>query len=44
MKALTLEALNAGLRSWLDPKRLRTGAAGPPEALAQLAPQDPPVK
>ena len=41
MKAQTLEALNAGLRSWLDPKRLRTGAAGPPEALAQLAPPPP---
>ncbi len=44
MKALTLETLNAGLRSWLDPKRLRTGAAGPPEALAPLAPQDPAAK
>ena len=44
MQALTLETLNAGLRSWLDPLRLRTGAAGPSEALAQLAPQDPAAK
>jgi Peptidase M16 inactive domain len=44
MKALSLEALNAGLRSWLAPDRFRTGAAGPPEVLAQLAPLQTPVK
>ena len=44
MKALTLEALNAGLRSWLDPRRLRIGAAGSPEVLARLAPEAPAVK
>lgn len=44
VQALTLEALNAGLRTWLDPHRLRTGAAGPPEVLTQPAPQPPPAK
>ena len=43
LKALSLDALNAGLRSWLAPDRLRTGAAGPPEVLAQLASPKPPV-
>jgi len=41
MRTLTLEALNTGLRRWLDPTRLRAGAAGPPEALARLAPPAP---
>ena len=37
MAALTLAGLNADLRRWLDPARLRTGAAGPGAALADLA-------
>lgn len=32
LEALTLEALNDGLRRWLDPARLRVGVAGEPEA------------
>lgn len=36
MMALTLEQLNAELRSWLEPGRLRLGAAGDPADLARL--------
>jgi hypothetical protein len=37
LKALSLDALNAGLRAWLDPANLRSGAAGEPELLKQLS-------
>lgn len=37
MEALTLEALNGALRRWLDPARLRLGAAGDPGDLKALA-------
>lgn len=37
MAALTLADLNADLRRWLDPARLRRGAAAPEAALAALA-------
>jgi hypothetical protein len=33
MKAVSVAALNAGLRLWLDPARIRVGAVGAPEAL-----------
>lgn len=36
LKALSLDALNAGLRNWLDPARIRSGAAGDPEILKTL--------
>jgi hypothetical protein len=36
MRALSLDMLNAGLRSWLDLVRLRSGAAGDPETLKTL--------
>jgi predicted Zn-dependent peptidase len=36
MEALTLATLNAELHRWLDPARLRIGAAGDPEALKTL--------
>lgn len=36
LKAVSLEALNAGLRAWLDPSHLRSGAAGSPELLGTL--------
>jgi predicted Zn-dependent peptidase len=36
MQAVTMEGLNAGLRKWLDPARMRIGAAGDPEALKSL--------
>jgi len=36
MQALSLSELNAALRGWLDPARLRSGAAGDPEALKML--------
>ncbi|WP_306591214.1 pitrilysin family protein [Geothrix sp. 21YS21S-4] len=42
MEALTLEALNAALRRWLDPARFRVGAAGPADALKDEAPKAPP--
>jgi hypothetical protein len=35
IQALGLEALNAGLRRWLDPGNLREGAAGDPELLKE---------
>ena len=35
LEALTVEALNNGLRRWLDPARLRIGLAGDPEALKE---------
>lgn len=36
IKVLSLETLNAGLKNWLDPARLRVGAAGDPEELKLL--------
>ena len=39
MRALALEALNVGLSHWLDPARLRVGAAGEPELLKTLPKQ-----
>jgi predicted Zn-dependent peptidase len=36
LKALKPEDLNAALRRWLEPARLRTGAVGDPEALKKL--------
>jgi predicted Zn-dependent peptidase len=36
MKAMTLDALNAGLRRWLDPAIFRVGVAGDPEQLKGL--------
>ncbi len=36
MRALSLEALNAGLSQWLDPAKLRVGALGEPELLKTL--------
>ena len=36
LASLSLEALNADLRRWLDPARLRLGATGSPEALKTL--------
>lgn len=36
VKAVSLEALNAGLRRWLDPVHLRSGAAGDRELLGSL--------
>ena len=36
-KGLSLEALNAGLRSWLDPSTFRHGAVGDPDQLKGLA-------
>ena len=36
MPALSLNELNAALGNWLDPARLRSGAAGDPEALKRL--------
>jgi predicted Zn-dependent peptidase len=37
MRALSLDALNAALRSWLDPAGFRLGASGDPEDLKTLA-------
>jgi predicted Zn-dependent peptidase len=36
LNALSLDTLNAGLRNWLDPARIRSGAAGDPERLKTL--------
>jgi hypothetical protein len=36
MEAISLPALNEDLRSWLDPARLRGGAAGEPALLKAL--------
>jgi len=36
VKAVSLEALNAGLRAWLDPAQLRSGAAGSRDLLGTL--------
>ncbi|GLH72904.1 hypothetical protein GETHLI_14060 [Geothrix limicola] len=36
MAALNLEALNAALRSWLDPAQLRSGVSGDPELMKTL--------
>ncbi len=36
VEAVSLEALNAGLRAWLDPAQLRSGAAGSLELLGTL--------
>ena len=36
MLALTLDTLNAGLKAWLDPARIRLGALGDPELLKAL--------
>lgn len=36
MKAMSLDALNAALRRWLDPARIRIGAAGDPATLKTL--------
>jgi hypothetical protein len=36
MKALSLDALNTGLRNWLDPAKLRMGASGDPGDLKTL--------
>jgi predicted Zn-dependent peptidase len=36
IQSVSLAALNAGLRLWLDPANLRVGAAGTPEALERL--------
>ena len=37
MKGLSLDALNAHLRRWLEPAGIRRGATGNPESLKQLA-------
>ncbi len=36
MKAMSSEALNSGLRNWLDPAKLRVGASGDPEGMKTL--------
>jgi hypothetical protein len=36
LKALSLDALNLGLRNWLDPANLRMGASGDPGDLKSL--------
>ena len=36
LTALSLDALNTGLRNWLDPANLRMGASSDPEALKSL--------
>jgi hypothetical protein len=36
MKAMSLDALNMGLRDWLDPAKFRMGASGEPEDLNTL--------
>ena len=36
MQSVSLETLNEGLRRWLDPAKLRSGATGDPERLATL--------
>jgi hypothetical protein len=36
LKALPLDALNLGLRNWLDPANMRMGASGDPDDLKAL--------
>ena len=36
LRAMPLDTLNTGLRNWLDPARIRSGAAGDPERLKNL--------